>query len=96
MADSMRSKRRFSSPSPEVARRLRQSKEHADSMKKRAIACPICGLHLVDAYGHEGIISAKCKKCKFDDPLDLALFRTMQKKKSPHFKSSRAHQNRIY
>lgn len=29
-------------------------------------------------YSHEGVIAVKCRKCKFNGPLDLAYFRTVK------------------
>ena len=34
---------------------------------------------MLDVYGHEHyLIRVKCRKCKFDETIDTALFRTMR------------------
>ena len=51
----------------------------AESQELRTIRCPSCGFYMLDVYGHEHyLIRVKCRKCKFDETIDTALFRTMR------------------
>ena len=65
---------------PEVQRKLNASKEGAEGMPLRTIRCPGCGFYLLEVYGHDHCyIRVKCRKYKFSDTIDTALFRTMRK-----------------
>lgn len=72
---------RYKRPLPaDVLRKLEISRLQAEKLIKREIRCPICGYYLLDVYGTEhNITRAKCKKCKFDEPIDTAMFRTLKK-----------------
>lgn len=64
-----------------VQSKLEQSMLLASTMQLRSIRCPICGFYLLDVYGHEHyLVRVKCRKCKFDQTIDTALFRTLQRK----------------
>jgi len=66
---------------PAVQSKLEQSMLLASTMQLRSIRCPICGFYLLDVYGHEHyLIRVKCRKCKFDQTIDTALFRTLQRR----------------
>ena len=66
---------------PTVQRKLEQSMLLASTMQLRSIRCPICGFYLLDVYGHDHyLVRVKCRKCKFDQTIDTALFRTLQRK----------------
>lgn len=59
--------------------KLDQSKVMAESLILREIKCPKCGFHLLDVYGHEHTVTrVKCQKCKFNEPIDTGLFRTIK------------------
>lgn len=59
--------------------KLDQSRALAETMILREIKCPNCGFHLLDVYGHEHVVTrVKCRKCKFNEPIDTALFRTIR------------------
>ena len=48
----------------------------------RTIRCPNCGFYLLDVYGkNHYYIRVKCRKCKFNEVIDTALFRTMSRKR---------------
>ena len=48
----------------------------------RMVRCPKCGFYLLDVYGYDHYyVRVKCRKCKFDEVIDTALFRTKQNKK---------------
>ena len=62
---------------PDLQFKLEQSKKLAESQELRTIRCPSCGFYMLDVYGHEHyLIRVKCRKCKFDETIDTALFRT--------------------
>ena len=67
---------------PELEEKLARSRKLAEQQTSRTIRCPSCGFYLLDVYG-EGhyLIRVKCRKCKFDETIDTALFRTMRKRR---------------
>lgn len=68
--------------SPEVREKLALSERMAQTLERRPIKCPICGFYIFDEYGRDHhIVRAKCRKCKFDEPIDTAYFRTQRHKK---------------
>ena len=63
----------------ETEQKLRRSKDAARLLGKRTILCPVCGFRLLDVYGSgHYLIEVKCRKCKFRDTIDTALFRTVR------------------
>ncbi len=73
---------RHINPSPDLQSKLEQSKRAAESQELRTIRCPRCGFYMLDVYGYEHyLVRVKCRKCKFDETIDTALFRTMKTRK---------------
>lgn len=73
---------RYGTMDPSVLERLTVSRVEAENSEKREIKCPICGFYLMDVYGREHYIArVKCRKCKFNEPIDTALFRTVKFKR---------------
>ena len=67
---------------PDLQQKLEASKAGAAGEPLRTIRCPSCGFYLLDVYGHDHYyIRVKCRKCKFDETIDTALFRTMKRHK---------------
>ncbi len=65
-----------------VKYRLYQSKMSAGQKPVRTIRCPQCGFHLLDVYGYDHyLVSVRCRKCKFNEVIDTALFRTIHRKR---------------
>ncbi len=63
--------------SPETRRRLELSEAGARGRTLRTVRCPVCGFRLLEVYGTEhSYVRVKCRKCKFCDTIDTALFRT--------------------
>lgn len=63
---------------PELNQKLAVSRAGVEGVQIRTIRCPSCGFYLLDVYGREHYyIRVKCRKCKFDETIDTALFRTM-------------------
>ena len=63
----------------ELQRRLDISREGAKAQPIRSVKCPCCGFYLLDVSGKDHYyIRVKCRKCKFDEIIDTALFRTMK------------------
>ncbi len=61
--------------------RLEQSRKATEGKALRTIRCPGCGFYLLDVEDYEHyIVRVKCRKCKFNDVIDTAFFRTMKKK----------------
>ena len=65
---------------PDLQQKLEASRAGAEGEPLRTIRCPSCGFYLLDVYGHDHYyIRVKCRKCKFDETIDTALFRTMKR-----------------
>ena len=63
--------------------KLERSMRLAEKERLRTIRCPVCGFYLLDVYGKDHyLVRIKCQKCKFDETIDTALFRTMKKRNS--------------
>ena len=66
---------------PEVEEKILQSRMQAENLELRHIKCPRCGYNMLEVYGNDHHLTrAKCKKCKFVDIIDTALFRTIKRK----------------
>ena len=64
---------------PDIQAKLAASRAGAETKRLRSIRCPNCGFYLLDVYGTDHYyIRVKCRKCKFDETIDTALFRTMK------------------
>ena len=67
---------------PDLQDKLEASREGIQSEQIRTIRCPSCGFYLLDVYGHDHYyIRVKCRKCKFDELIDTALFRTLGRRR---------------
>lgn len=67
---------RYGNLTPEVAEKIRKSREEVKKLKGRALKCPVCGFRIEEIYGITmGIVQVKCRKCKLEEPLNLAYFR---------------------
>ena len=81
---------------PELQKKLEASRAGAAGEPLRTIRCPSCGFYLLDVYGHgHYFIRVKCRKCKFDDTIDTALFRTMKQRQRIRLKHYRDGLSRI-
>lgn len=81
---------RHVSAGPELQIKLEKSKQLAKNQPLRTIRCPSCGFYLLDVYGHDHyLVRVKCRKCKFDDTIDTALFRTMSRRGRYRFRALR-------
>lgn len=70
---------RYRKPDPEIQRLLEYSRKESEALERRKLACPRCGFPLGYVYGHSGYYDAKCRKCKFTGPLNLAYFRLQRR-----------------
>lgn len=74
---------RYGSLTPEVAEKIQKSREEVNKLKGRALKCPVCGFRIEEIYGiTSGIVHVKCRKCKLEEPLDLAYFRRINRQRS--------------
>ena len=74
---------RYGSLTPEVAEKIRRSREEVKKLKGRALKCPVCGFRIEEIYGITmGIVHVKCRKCKLEEPLNLAYFRRINRNQS--------------
>ena len=70
---------RYSKPVPDLQEKLSQSRAGAEKLELRQIKCPNCGFYLLDVYGRDHLYTrVKCRKCKFNEVIDTALFRTVR------------------
>ncbi len=77
---------RFAPPSEEIVQKLLLSQMEYDAQEKKPLKCPICGFNLIGLTAdRHGIAKVKCRKCKFEGPINLAYFRT-QRKTQHHIK----------
>ena len=66
---------------PELRRKLAMTQASLPKEGLRTIRCPNCGFYLLDVYGKgHCFVRVKCRKCKFDETIDTALFRTVRRK----------------
>ncbi len=73
---------RYTNASPDLQHKLEQSSKLAETRQLRTIRCPRCGFYMLDVCGYEHyLVRVKCRKCKFDETIDTALFRTMKTRK---------------
>lgn len=69
---------RYGKPIPNLQEKLAESRAGAETLEHREIKCPNCGFYLLDVYGRDHHYTrVKCRKCKFNDVIDTALFRTI-------------------
>lgn len=72
---------RYGNLTPDVAEKIRKSREEVQQMKGRELKCPVCGFRIEEIYGiTAGIVHVKCRKCKLEEPLNLAYFRKLKSK----------------
>ena len=71
---------RYGNMTPEVAEKIRKSREEIKKLKGRALKCPVCGFRLEEIYAiSSGYVQVKCRKCKLEEPLNLAYFRRIKR-----------------
>ncbi|HCT17490.1 MAG TPA: hypothetical protein DIW36_09015 [Ruminococcaceae bacterium] len=59
---------------------MRKSREEVKKLKSRTLRCPVCGFRLEEIYElTSGYVQVKCRKCKLEEPLNLAYFRRIKK-----------------
>ena len=62
-----------------LKKKLAMSKEGLKAEPLRTIRCPSCGFYLLDVIGQDHCyVRVKCRKCKFNEVIDTALFRTLK------------------
>lgn len=72
---------RYGKLTPEVAEKIRKSREEVKKLKSRTLQCPVCGFRLEEIYElTSGYVQVKCRKCKLEEPLNLAYFRKIKKR----------------
>ncbi len=69
-------KKRYPIVNQDVQDKLEHSRQQAQRQHLRTVRCPVCGFYLLDVYSRDHyLVRVKCQKCKFDDVIDIALFR---------------------
>ena len=75
---------RYGTLSPDVAEKIRRSREEVKQLNGRELKCPVCGFRIEGIYGiTSGILQVKCRKCKLEEPLNLSYFRRMKRRQLP-------------
>lgn len=63
-------------PLPDVEEKIRRSSIEVEGMAVRDVRCPHCKFVIARVYADtQGHIHARCRKCKHEQPLNLAYFR---------------------
>lgn len=71
---------RYGQLTPEVAEIILKSREEVKKLKSRTLRCPVCGFRLEEIYElTSGYVQVKCRKCKLEEPLNLAYFRRLKR-----------------
>ena len=71
---------RYGKLTEDVANKILKSREDAKQLKGRELKCPVCGFRIEEIYGiTSGIVQVKCRKCKLEEPLNLAYFRRIKR-----------------
>ena len=88
---------RYEKIRPEVLEKLKRSGDAAEGLPLRAIRCPCCGFYLlnVHGYGHY-LVQVKCRKCKFQQTIDTALFRTVRRGSRYRFRAGKKYGKDLY
>ena len=77
---------RFGQPDEDVLRKLELSAQETKGMRKRDLRCPICGYRIEGVYEDRiGHVEVKCRKCKFEGPVNLAYFRRQVNRRRSFF-----------
>lgn len=72
---------RYGHLTPEIEQKILKSRQEIQEMKGRSLKCPVCGFRLEEIYGiTAGYVHVKCRKCKLEEPLNLAYFRKLKSK----------------
>lgn len=71
---------RYGRLTPEVKEKILKSREEIKELEGRGLSCPVCGFRIEELYGIAGgYVHVKCRKCKLEEPLNLAYFRRMKR-----------------
>ena len=71
---------RYGQLTPEIAEKIRKSREEVKKLKSRTLRCPVCCFRLEEIYElTSGYVQVKCRKCKLEEPLNLAYFRRLKR-----------------
>ncbi len=65
----------------DLERKLAMTEAAMPAEPLRTVRCPRCGFYLLDVCGRgHCFVRVKCRKCKFNETIDTALFRTVKGK----------------
>ena len=71
---------RYGRLTPEVEEKILKSREEIKNLVGRGLSCPVCCFRIDELYGIAGgYVHVKCRKCKLEEPLNLAYFRRMKR-----------------
>ena len=88
---------RYGPMRPEILEKLKRSAEVAEGIPVRAIRCPCCGFYLLNVHGNgHYLVQVKCRKCKFQQTIDTALFRTVRNRSKIRFRAGKRHGKDLY
>lgn len=88
---------RYGKIRPEVLEKLKRSGDAAEGLPLRAIRCPCCGFYLLNVHGFgHYLVQVKCRKCKFQQTIDTALFRTVRHGSRSRFRTGKRNGKDLY
>jgi|GEM_PF-2576733 len=72
----------------DVQEKINMARKQSETLELRNVKCPICGYKILEVFGYgHYIMKIKCQKCKFNDVVDVACFRTMKTRRNNIFKN---------
>lgn len=72
----------------DVQKKLDTARKQSETLELRDVKCPVCGYKILEVFGYgHYIMKIKCQKCKFNDVVDVACFRTMKTRRNNIFKN---------
>lgn len=77
MVAEQRTARSYSGLPQEVKEKISRSMLEVEGLPMRDVKCPVCSYVIARVYADmQGHFHARCRKCKWEKPINLAYFRT--------------------
>ncbi len=78
----------YTDVSLDVQEKINTARKQSETLELRNVKCPVCGYKILEVFGYgHYIMKIKCQKCKFNDVVDVACFRTMKARRNIIFKN---------
>lgn len=76
---------RYGQLTPEVAEKIRKSREEVKKLRSRTLRCPVCGFRLEEIYElTSGYDSGQVPQMQVEEAAESRLFQTVKKKYLTH------------